>query len=259
MPPRHRVRREDEGVRRRDRIQRILTGGGRTGAEELRKVLLSNTDLKYKEFTHKISVPSSEHPVIGIRIPVMKAFAKDVCKGDWKGYLKGIKDVYMEDLMVRGLIINYADMEIGDRLELIKEFVPIMDSWAVCDSFCAAMKINKKNADAYWDLAIPFLNTDEEFQIRFAVAVMIFHFVDDKHIDDIIAYMGKIKNDAYYVRMGVAWCLSDCFIKFPERMMEYLKNNTLDKFTFNKTLSKITDSFRVSDEYKEEIRKMRRK
>ena len=227
--------------------------------EELRKILLENTDLKYRDFTHRISVPSSEHPVIGIRVPVMKAFAKDICKGNWRSYLGGIRDEYMEDLMVRGLIIAFADMDIDERMRMTEEFVPNIDNWAVCDSFSSALKVNGKNSAAYWEFILPFLDTGKEFQIRFAIAMMLFHFVDDIHVNDIIAYMEQTEHDGYYVKMSVAWCLSVCFVKFPEKTMSYLKNNTLDKFTFNKTLSKITDSFRVSDDIKDKIRKMRRK
>lgn len=36
--------------------------------------------------------------------------------------------------------------------------------------------------------------------------------------------------------------------------MEYLKINKLDKFTYNKALQKITESFRVDKETKEIIR-----
>ncbi|MCL1984513.1 MAG: DNA alkylation repair protein [Methanomassiliicoccaceae archaeon] len=220
--------------------------------------MLANAEKKYKEFTDTVSVPSGEHPMAGIRIPVIKEFAKDVCKGDWNAYLNEIGDEYSEDLMARGFIIAYADTNMKERLDMITGFVPLIDNWAICDSFSSALKINKKNADIFWTSIIPFIGTDKEFQIRFAIASMRFHFMDAAHIDEILRYMDIVKNDAYYVRMGIAWCVSECFIKFPERTMEYLKNNTLDKFTFNKTLSKITDSSRVSDEMKNEIRGMRK-
>ena len=227
--------------------------------EELRKELLRNAEERYREFTKKISVPSDEYPAIGIRLPVLKQYSKEVCKGDWRSYLNKIRDEHMEDLMVRGFIIAYADVGIEERSALMTDFIPKIDNWAVCDSFSSALKINKKNSDIFWRSIVPLVDTDKEFQIRFAVASMRFHFMDAAHIDEILCYMDMIKNDAYYVKMGVAWCVSECFIKFPERTMEYLKNNTLDKFTFNKALSKITDSFRVGDPKKDEIKAMRRK
>ncbi|MCL2143134.1 MAG: DNA alkylation repair protein [Methanomassiliicoccaceae archaeon] len=199
------------------------------------------------------------HAVIGIRMPIIKQFAKDICSGDWRSYLDRTKDEYHEDLLLRGFIISYAKTDIEEKFRMIREFVPKMDNWAVCDSFSMSFKIAKKDKDEFWDMIIPFLETGEEFQIRFAVVMMLAHYVDEDHITDVIRYMDDVKHPAYYVKMAVAWCLSDCFIKFPEETMRYLKNNKLDDFTFNKALSKITDSFRVSDEIKKEIRGMRRK
>jgi len=227
-------------------------------SEEIRKRFLTNADPGYRAFNEKVVVPK-DFATIGIRLPVIRQFAKEICKGDWRSYLSEIKDVYHEDMILKGLIIAMADMELEERFSLIRSFVPRMDNWAICDSLCCAIKTTKKNREAYWKMIMPFLDTGEEFQIRFAVVMMWGHFIDDDHIRKVIDIMDTVKHDAYYVRMGVAWCLSVCFVKYPEITMDYLKNNTLDKFTFNKTLSKITDSYRVSDDHKENIRAMRRK
>jgi 3-methyladenine DNA glycosylase AlkD len=211
-----------------------------------------------KEFSKKIVVPR-DHEVIGIRTPVMRIFAKEICGGDWRSYLNETDDVYHEDMIIRGFVIAQAEMDTDERSELIRRFIPKMDNWAICDTFCSALKVNKKNSGLMWEFITPYLDTDDEFQIRFAVAMMIFHFVNAEYVKDIIVCMEAIEHPAYYVKMAVAWCLSTCFIKFPEQTMKYLENNTLDDFTFGKTLSKITDSFRVSDDMKNTIRKMRRK
>ncbi len=59
--------------------------------------------------------------------------------------------------------------------------------------------------------------------------------------------------------MAVAWTISICYIKFPKQTMEYLKNNTLDNFTYNKALQKITESLRIDKETKTIIKSMKRK
>ncbi|MCL2712708.1 MAG: DNA alkylation repair protein [Methanomassiliicoccaceae archaeon] len=226
--------------------------------EEIRKRFLSNSDEKYRSFSETCVVPKN-YTIIGIRNPVIREFAKEICSGDWRSYLHGTEDEYYEDVLLRSFIIAQAKMEQSERHGMIADIVRRMDNWAICDSLSSALKVNKKNADDVWYFILPFLGTKEEFQIRFTIAVMLFHFVNEKYVDRILQYMDTVKNDKYYVKMAVAWCLSVCFIKFPDITMTYLKNNTLDTFTFNKTLSKITDSFRVSDESKVTIRKMRRK
>ena len=59
--------------------------------------------------------------------------------------------------------------------------------------------------------------------------------------------------------MMVAWLLSVAYVKFKEEVLQFLYNNNLDDFTYNKTISKICDSFRVSKQEKEQLKKIRRK
>ena len=58
--------------------------------------------------------------------------------------------------------------------------------------------------------------------------------------------------------MAVAWAVAVYFGKFPDQVMEYLKQCSLDDWTYNKALQKITESFRVDKETKKLVRQMRR-
>ena len=64
--------------------------------------------------------------------------------------------------------------------------------------------------------------------------------------------------EEYYVKMAIAWLIAECFTKFPEETLGFLKSTKLPKWTFNKTISKICDSYRVDDEMKELLRRMRK-
>jgi hypothetical protein len=59
--------------------------------------------------------------------------------------------------------------------------------------------------------------------------------------------------------MAVAWAISIAYVKQPEATLRYLQDNTLDDFTYNKALQKITESYRVDPETKQIIRSMKRK
>ena len=59
--------------------------------------------------------------------------------------------------------------------------------------------------------------------------------------------------------IAVAWALSVFFIHAPEKKWQYLEDNCLDDFTFNKSLQKITESYRVTPQDKAKIRAMKRK
>ena len=67
------------------------------------------------------------------------------------------------------------------------------------------------------------------------------------------SYFEKVKHEGYYVKMAVAWAVSICYIKYPKETVEDLKKNTLDDFTHNKAIQKIRESYRVSEEEKENL------
>ena len=59
--------------------------------------------------------------------------------------------------------------------------------------------------------------------------------------------------------MAEAWLVSFMFVKHRDETLEYMKNNKLNKFTYNKAISKIHDSYRVKKEDKEYLNSLRRK
>lgn len=65
--------------------------------------------------------------------------------------------------------------------------------------------------------------------------------------------------DKYYVNMGIAWLLCECFIKHREKTLAYLLKSNINTFTFNKTISKIKESYRVSSEDKIYLNTLKRK
>ena len=67
----------------------------------------------------------------------------------------------------------------------------------------------------------------------------------------------NIHHEGYYVKMAVAWAISFAYIHFPQKTLEFLKNNNLDKFTYNKSLQKIIESNRVSKDDKDLMRSMK--
>lgn len=88
---------------------------------------------------------------------------------------------------------------------------------------------------------------------------MLDFYICNDYIKEVIYLLDNIKHNAYYVNMAIAWAVSVAYVKYPTITMEYLKNNTLDDFTYNKALQKICESYRVSDEDKSAIRRMKRK
>ena len=65
-------------------------------------------------------------------------------------------------------------------------------------------------------------------------------------------------DDQYYVQMAQGWLVAQLAIHEPEAVYNWFWNNTL-KYNINgKAIQKICDSFRISDQWKEEFKKLRR-
>jgi 3-methyladenine DNA glycosylase AlkD len=224
---------------------------------EIKERLKSLADEKYRSFSSGL-IPGVDN-MLGVRLPQIRGLVKEIAAADWRSYLEEADDEYFEEIMLRGFIIGSVRIDAAERLQLVEDFVPRISNWSLCDSFCAGLKFVNENKALVWEFLQPYFKSDEEFEIRFAVVMGMDYFIDGEHIDDFIKLMDGIKNDGYYVKMAVAWALSVCYVKFPEKTMAYLKDNRLDDFTYNKALQKMIESYRVSSEAKDLLRSMKRK
>lgn len=225
--------------------------------EKIRKELKELADERYKEF-HSGLCPGTDN-ILGVRVPILRDYAKQLTKQDWRTILKQLGNAYYEEIMLEGMLIGLANMELEERLQYLSNFIPKIDNWAVCDVVCAGLKFTKKHQEEMWEFIQKYLQSDQEFELRFGIVMLLDFYITDTYIDSVITILDGIKHEGYYVKMAIAWTLSVAYIKYPKQTMTYLKNNTLDDFTYNKALQKILESYRVTKEEKEIIRKMKRK
>ena len=61
--------------------------------------------------------------------------------------------------------------------------------------------------------------------------------------------------------MAVAWTLAEIGIKYNNKLLSFIisNDNKLDKFTHNKTLQKMIESYRISKDQKDLLRELKRK
>lgn len=228
--------------------------------ENIREKLFELQDQKYKEFNvMNTNLKHDSENVIGVRIPDLREIAKKIAKGNAEEYLENNPKQYHEEKMLQGFVIGYMKTSLEKRLEYLDNFVPIIDSWDICDCCVSTYKFVTKNQKEVWKYLKKYLASKKEFELRFAVIMLMDYYITEEYIDEILKIYDKIKSEKYYVKMGVAWALSVCYVKFPEKTMKFLKNNHLDDFTYNKALQKIIESYRVEKGQKEQIKKMKRK
>ena len=223
----------------------------------IRERLFKLQDEEYKKF-HSSLCPNVDN-IIGVQIPKLRTIAKEIAKESPEEFLNYTQTQYYEEKVLYGLVIGYMKADLKTRKYYLDKFVPIIDSWAVCDCCISSFKFVNKNKEEMWTYTQKYLKSNKEFELRFAVVLLMDYYLTEKYIDKVLEIYNNIKNDAYYVKMAVAWALSVYYIKFPQKTMKLFKNNQLDNFTYNKALQKIIESNRVSKEEKDQIRKMKRK
>lgn len=213
-------------------------------------------DKKYQEFHSKLC-PNIDN-IIGVRLPELRKIAKEIAKTDWQTFIKNVKNEYYEETMVEGLVIGYAKMDIDKKLEYIKAFVPKIDNWAVCDCVCGNFKFKPNDKEVVWKFLETYFSSTKEFEVRFVLVMFLDYFLEDKYIKQVLELIDKLSKTSYYSQMAAAWTISVAYVKYPNETMEYLENNNLDNFTYNKALQKIIESYRVDKDTKTKIRSMKR-
>ena len=135
-------------------------------------------------------------------------------------------------------------------LKNISDFIPEINNWAVCDSFCSTLKFTAKNKERVWDFIQPYAHSQKEFEQRFCAVMLLDYFINAEYIDRTLALLTQIDTSQYYSSMAVAWALAECFIKFREKTEPFINKNSFDEMTLKRTIRKICDSYRVDEDVK---------
>ena len=214
--------------------------------------LFSLKDDEYQKFNQKIVKTDN---IIGIRLPILKNIAKTIAKNDYLNFIKNNKHQYSEEIMLHGLVITYLKIDFNESIKLFDEYIKYIDSWATCDSVVMNYKIVSKNLDICLIKIKEYLKSDKPFVKRVGI-VLLFYYLNDDYIDEVLKLINSIKSEDYYVKMANAWLISICLVKYYDKTVKFLKSCQLDDWTYNKALQKAIESYRIKD--KDTLRKMKK-
>lgn len=223
---------------------------------QIRKQMEQLAEPEFQQFTAKL-LPGVEH-ILGVRLPLLRRMARQIAKGDWKTYLCHASDDSYEEVMLQGMVVGYARGDLQEKREFLERFIPKIDNWSVCDSACSTIKLAKSQPEEFWEFLQQYLNSREEFQIRFGLVQLLDYYVNEKYLPRVLEAVQQVYQEAWYVNMAQAWAISICYREFPEATLPVLKKNSLNDFTHNKAIQKITESLKVSGEKKELVKTLRR-
>ena len=249
------------------------------------------TDARYREGHLRVVNALPERRVMGLHSPEIKAVAKQLSReggevvmpdGTHQNCANGAKVIrafeavpseYLcyEETVIWGYLINLENCSLDERLAMLGRYVPVLDNWAVCDSYCAHAKwMLRADKAALWAFLQPWFNSEREFEVRFAVVVSMCYFLNEEWLDKVYErinslYFGRIKSkyktvkgkpkvaqqgtvqgaEPYYVRMGVAWLLATALAKFPDQTRDFVRSSNLPKDIVNLYIRKARESFRT--------------
>ena len=221
--------------------------------EKIKQELLARQDIKYKEF-HSNLCPGI-YNIIGVRVPIVRKYAKELVKNySIKEILKQIDNEYYEEIMLQGMIIGLDKNNFSEVKQEIEQFIPKINNWAICDTFCAGLKITKKHKKEMWKIIQKYLKSKKEFEIRFAIVMILDYYIEEEYLQQNFEIFEKVKNEGYYAQMAVAWVISECLVKYYNETIKYLQNCKLNDFTYNKSIQKAIESYRISENQKKEFK-----
>jgi len=218
-------------------------------------LLESEAEEEYREF-QKSLIPGADN-ILGVRLPKLRTLARRISREDGRGFLRLAADDSLEEILLQGFVIGYIKAETDEKLAMIEDFVPKISNWAVCDSFCTGLKFRPDEAERFFGFLQRFLSSRDEFSLRFAV-VMMMKFIDSEHIDRVLDLLSGIGHDAYYVKVAVAWAISECYVKFKDKTLNLLLSGSIDDFTYARALQKIIESKRIDEAERSFVRSLRK-
>ena len=218
----------------------------------LRRELESLADPAYKAFNESL-LPGVE-TAYGIRLPQMRQVAKALLRQDPVGFLEHFQPNCYEETQLRGLVIGGMKLPWEEKRPLVEDFLPRIDNWAVCDTFCGSLKPRSpQDVSLMWEFLKPLYASDEEYKARFAAVMQLSHFVDAAHLEEGLGLLGQVRHPGYYAKMAVAWALSVWFVKFPQETESLLAQRAFEPWVQNKAIQKVRESRRVSKEDKDRL------
>ncbi len=217
--------------------------------------LLSYQDEKYKDFQSKLIPNIDKKTIIGVRTPQMRKIVKEVYgTKESTIFLQTLPHQYYEENLIHFFLIS----KIKDFDECIKEverFLPYIDCWPVCDQ--ATPLVFKKNHDKLLPLIKKWINSNHVYTARFGIRILMNEYLDKDFKNEYLELVASKTGEDYYLKMMIAWYFATALAKQYDATIKYIKNRSLDPWIHKKAIQKAVESYRVSDEHKEYLKKFR--
>lgn len=223
--------------------------------EEIRNRLFELQDTKYRDFQSGLIPGVEAEAFIGVRTPELRKLAKEFAKKeDIDEFLKELPHKYFDEDQLHAFIIS-LEKDYEKALAELDAFLPYVNNWATCDQM--SPKVFKKHKKELLPKIDQWLGSDKTYTVRFAIGMLMEHFLDE---DFDISYPEKvavIRSEEYYINMMIAWYFATALAKQYDVILPFIEEKRLDTWTHNKAIQKSVESYRITPEQKEYLKKLK--
>lgn len=219
------------------------------------KRLFEVRDEKYAAFQAGLTPTVPAEFFIGVRVPVVRALAKELCKDDeCEKFMQALPHKYYDENMLHGILISQiADFE--KCIAAVDRFLPYVDNWAVCDTM--SPKVFQKHKSELLPKIREWSASSETYTCRFGLEMLMSHFLDADFKPAYLEIAAAARSEEYYVKMMVAWFFATALAKQWNATIPYIENRVLASWTHNKTIQKAIESYRITDAQKAYLRSLK--
>ena len=223
--------------------------------DKIIQMLMEEQDMEYAQF-HRRLVPTIEpESIIGVRTPILRKMAKQISKDSiCQEFLNELPHKYYEENQLHGFIISEIKT-FENCIEELEIFLPYINNWATCDQ--TSQKVFKKNKDRLLPYINKWISSDECYTVRFAIGMLMQHFLDDDFKPEYLEMVSQVKSEEYYVNMEIAWYMATALAKQWDFTIVYIEEKKMDKWVHNKTIQKARESNRITNEQKEYLNELK--
>ena len=219
---------------------------------DIQKILLSMGEEKYRDFSSSLMPTINKDTVIGIRIPILRKFAKSL--EDYEEFLTHLPHKYFEENNLHAFLIE-RETDFNNCIEKLDAFLPYIDNWATCDSM--KPRVLKKNAKKLIPHIKRWLNSNETYTVRYAINLLMSFYLDENFNTKYLYLVANINSEEYYVNMMRSWYFATALAKQYDVALPYLNNYVLDRWTHNKTIQKALESSRITRDQKQYLKTLK--
>lgn len=208
-------------------------------------------DKKYRDFHSKLIPNIPYENIIGIRIPILRKFAKEYAKENTEVFLHSLPHRYYEENNLHMMLIT-AIKDYDRCITEVENFLPYIDNWATCDF--PAPACFKNNTDRLLTHIVKWIDSDEPYTIRYGIGMLMRLYLDDNFKDEYLKIVAQVKSEEYYVNMMIAWYMATALAKQWDSTIVYIEEKRLSEWVHKKTIRKAIESYRITDKQKEYLR-----